>query len=115
MSLTEVIWSTNQSSDEISRFLSEDQTVFPVLNQSRFLSDNLNLTSTADSLEQKNYWALLLLLLCVAVVFGNVLVILSVVKVNQLNFNIIIRNRPEKLKIKNDQERASLNGTNLYI
>ena len=55
-------------------------------NISRFASDdeNLNLTLLRDSnsLEKKNYWALLLLLLCIAVVFGNVLVILSVVKVS---------------------------------
>ena len=49
-----------------------------------FDDDNLNLTldDESNSLEKKNYWALLLLLLCVAVVFGNVLVILSVVKVS---------------------------------
>ena len=56
------------------------------INLSRFTSDddNLNLTFLVDdsnSLEKKNYWALLLLLLCIAVVFGNVLVILSVAKV----------------------------------
>ena len=32
----------------------------------------------------KNYWALLLLVLCISVVFGNVLVILSVVKERSL-------------------------------
>ena len=57
-----------------------------LINISRFASDdeNLNLTLLHDSnsLEKKNYWALLLLLLCIAVVFGNVLVILSVVKVS---------------------------------
>jgi hypothetical protein len=37
-----------------------------------------------DSLLHKNLWALLLLLLCTIVVFGNVLVILSVAKVNLL-------------------------------
>ena len=56
------------------------------INLSRFTldDDNLNITSLVDdsnSLEKKNYWALLLLLLCIAVVFGNVLVILSVAKV----------------------------------
>ena len=57
-----------------------------LINLSRFAfdDDNLNLTldDESNSLEKKNYWALLLLLLCVAVVFGNVLVILSVVKVS---------------------------------
>ena len=57
------------------------------INLSRFTldDDNLNITSSlvddSNSLEKKNYWALLLLLLCIAVVFGNVLVILSVAKV----------------------------------
>ena len=32
----------------------------------------------------KNYWALLLLVLCISVVFGNVLVILSVAKERSL-------------------------------
>ena len=59
-----------------------------MINLSRFAldDDNLNLNLTlvdeSNSLEKKNYWALLLLLLCIAVVFGNVLVILSVVKVS---------------------------------
>ena len=34
--------------------------------------------------QEKNYWALLLLVLCVSVVFGNVLVILSVAKERSL-------------------------------
>ena len=34
--------------------------------------------------QQKNYWALLLLVLCISVVFGNVLVILSVAKERSL-------------------------------
>ena len=37
-----------------------------------------------DSPMDKNYWALLLLVLCISVVFGNVLVILSVVKERSL-------------------------------
>ena len=56
-----------------------------LINLSRFALDNENLNITllgeSNSQEKKNYWALLLLLLCIAVVFGNVLVILSVVKV----------------------------------
>ena len=40
------------------------------------------LTGPGESLLQKNLWALLLLLLCTLVVFGNVLVILSVAKVS---------------------------------
>ena len=56
-----------------------------MINLSRFALDNENLNITllgeSNPLEKKNYWALLLLLLCIAVVFGNVLVILSVVKV----------------------------------
>ena len=44
-------------------------------------------------LSSKNYWALLLLILCVSTVFGNVLVILSVVKERSLqnitNFFIV--------------------------
>ena len=56
-----------------------------LINFSRFALDNENLNITllgeSNSQEKKNYWALLLLLLCIAVVFGNVLVILSVVKV----------------------------------
>ena len=45
------------------------------------------------NLSEKNYWAILLLVLCVSVVFGNVLVILSVVKERSLqnitNFFIV--------------------------
>ena len=37
-----------------------------------------------DSPMDKNYWALLLLVLCISVVFGNVLVILSVAKERSL-------------------------------
>ncbi len=39
---------------------------------------NLTLDTTPSS--SKNYWALPLMLLCVVVVFGNVLVIMSVAK-----------------------------------
>ena len=67
--------------------------------------DKLNLTSTlvddSNSLEKKNYWALLLLLLCIAVVFGNVLVILSVAKVLITKFTIRMMNdviRSERYK-----------------
>lgn len=70
-----VVWRWNMSGADGS-----------LINLSRFAfdDDNLNLTldDESNSLEKKNYWALLLLLLCVAVVFGNVLVILSVVKVS---------------------------------
>ena len=38
----------------------------------------------SDSVTDKNYWALLLLVLCISVVFGNVLVILSVAKERSL-------------------------------
>ena len=48
----------------------------------------MNLTDdiTTEEVEEddKNYWALLLLVLCVLVVFGNVLVILSVAKERSL-------------------------------
>ena len=37
-----------------------------------------------DAVTDKNYWALLLLVLCISVVFGNVLVILSVAKERSL-------------------------------
>ena len=67
--------------------------------------DKLNLTSSlvddSNSLEKKNYWALLLLLLCIAVVFGNVLVILSVAKVLITKFTIRMMNdviRSERYK-----------------
>ena len=43
-----------------------------------------NSTSASDSFYNKNYWALLLLVLCILVVFGNVLVILSVAKERSL-------------------------------
>ena len=77
-----------------------------LINLSSFTSDNdnLNLTSLIDdsnSLEKKNYWALLLLLLCIAVVFGNVLVILSVAKVLITKFTIRMMNdviRSERYK-----------------
>ena len=47
------------------------------------VSDN---TTTEEEEEEdvKNYWALLLLVLCILVVFGNVLVILSVAKERSL-------------------------------
>ena len=67
--------------------------------------DKLNFTSSlvddSNSLEKKNYWALLLLLLCIAVVFGNVLVILSVAKVLITKFTIRMMNdviRSERYK-----------------
>ena len=44
-------------------------------------SSRLNISSFGSFLVGKNYSALLLLFLCVVVVFGNVLVILSVAKV----------------------------------
>ena len=76
------------------------------INLSRFTldDDNLDITSLVDdnnSLEKKNYWALLLLLLCIAVVFGNVLVILSVAKVLITKFTIRMMNhviRSERYK-----------------
>ena len=47
----------------------------------------------SSTLYSKNYWALLLLVLCILVVFGNVLVILSVAKERSLqnitNFFIV--------------------------
>ena len=43
-----------------------------------------NSTLALDSFYNKNYWALLLLVLCISVVFGNVLVILSVAKERSL-------------------------------
>ena len=43
-----------------------------------------NSTLTTESFYNKNYWALLLLVLCISVVFGNVLVILSVAKERSL-------------------------------
>ena len=72
-----VVWHWNMSgADErlinLSRFALDDDN----------LNLNLTLVDESNSLERKNYWALLLLLLCIAVVFGNVLVILSVVKVS---------------------------------
>ena len=39
---------------------------------------------TEEYEENKNYWALLVLVLCISVVFGNVLVILSVAKEKSL-------------------------------
>ena len=49
-------------------------------NQSSEENDIIN----SSSLYSKNYWALLLLVLCILVVFGNVLVILSVAKERSL-------------------------------
>ena len=52
--------------------------------------NNWMINDTTDSLmdpgffSDKNYWALLLLVLCIIVVFGNVLVILSVAKERSL-------------------------------
>ena len=44
----------------------------------------LDTTNTEYNLFDKNYWALLLLLVCTGVVFGNVLVILSVARERSL-------------------------------
>ena len=59
------------------------------LNQSYEEDDSIN----SSSIYSKNYWALLLLILCILVVFGNVLVILSVAKERSLqnitNFFIV--------------------------
>ena len=67
-----------------------------LVNLSTFTFDDDNLTSSNvddnNSLEKKNYWALLLLLLCIAVVFGNVLVILSVAKVFIFTISIGMKN-----------------------
>ena len=43
-----------------------------------------NSSFVTDSFYDKNYWALLVLVLCISVVFGNVLVILSVAKEKSL-------------------------------
>jgi hypothetical protein len=57
--------------------------------------DDLNVTSDFDEGTEygKNYWFLILLVLCVFVVFGNVLVILSVARErllqNMTNFFIV--------------------------
>lgn len=51
---------------DLGQYLYEDQ--FPIS------------SASFGSLADKNYWAILLLLLCVVVVFGNVLVILSVAR-----------------------------------
>ena len=53
------------------------------------VNDSVQITTQASYFDsemfyQKNYWALLLLVLCVSVVFGNVLVILSVAKERSL-------------------------------
>ena len=48
------------------------------------LFDDCDLDGQCFKHQQKNYWALLLLVLCVSVVFGNVLVILSVAKERSL-------------------------------
>ena len=52
----------------------------PLQDDGNFTS-RLNISSFGSFLVGKNYSALLLLFLCVVVVFGNVLVILSVAKV----------------------------------
>ena len=52
----------------------------PLQDDDNFTS-RLNISSFGSFLVGKNYSALLLLFLCVVVVFGNVLVILSVAKV----------------------------------
>ena len=50
-----------------------------------FLLDVNNSSVVSDSsFYDKNYWALLVLVLCISVVFGNVLVILSVAKEKSL-------------------------------
>ena len=48
------------------------------------LFDDCEDNSQCFNHQEKNYWALLLLVLCVSVVFGNVLVILSVAKERSL-------------------------------
>jgi len=52
-----------------------------------------NVTSMKDFEDSKNYWFLIFLVLCIFVVFGNVLVILSVAKErllqNMTNFFIV--------------------------
>ena len=45
---------------------------------------DIKLQDEEEGEENKNYWALLLLVLCISVVFGNVLVILSVAKERSL-------------------------------
>ena len=46
--------------------------------------DGNNSSLVPDSFYDKNYWALLVLVLCISVVFGNVLVILSVAREKSL-------------------------------
>ena len=58
----------------------EDNVGLGLQNDDNF-SSRLNISSFGSFLVGKNYSALLLLFLCVIVVFGNVLVILSVAKV----------------------------------
>ena len=63
-------------------------------NATSLLSDTLYYSDQEQSLEEgKNYWAVILLVLCVFVVFGNVLVILSVSRErllqNMTNFFIV--------------------------
>ena len=58
----------------------EDNVGLGLQNDDNF-SSRLNISSFGSFLVGKNYSALLLLFLCVVVVFGNVLVILSVAKV----------------------------------
>lgn len=57
------------------------------------ISDEVVDPATGSSGSSLNYWAIILLLLCVVVVFGNVLVILSVVREktlqNMTNFFIV--------------------------
>ena len=95
-------------------------------------SSRLNISSFGSFLVGKNYSALLLLFLCVVVVFGNVLVILSVAKVvSQENvvFHIDIKSDDNEQREDCDydydcldgddkvdaQERALQNVTNLFI
>ena len=55
--------------------------LLPSFNLSYYVEEN---TFDTSSIYSKNYWALLLLILCILVVFGNVLVILSVAKERSL-------------------------------
>ena len=59
----------------------EDKVGLGLLQDDDNFSSRLNISSFGSFLVGKNYSALLLLFLCVVVVFGNVLVILSVAKV----------------------------------
>ena len=59
----------------------EDNVGLGLLQDDDNFTSRLNISSFGSFLVGKNYSALLLLFLCVVVVFGNVLVILSVAKV----------------------------------